>query len=106
MNKMVFCILFFFFLLVSTPGFSTPALSSSEASAVLKQAKALHKQAAAKEGGWRITEKYMKKAKKLLEKGDRRKALDVANRARVFAELSGKQAEAEKKNWSEPPYLK
>lgn len=106
MNKMVFCILFFFLLLVSTPSFSTPALSSSEANAVLKQAMSLHKQAAVNEGGWKITEKFIKKAKKLLDKGDRRKALEVASRAREFAELSIMQADMEKKSWSEPPYLK
>ncbi len=106
MNKIIFCILFFFLLLVSTPGLSTPALSSSEANAVLKQAMSLHKQAIANEGGWRITGKFMKKAKKLLDKGDRRKALDVAIRAREFAELSIMQADMEKKSWSEPPYLK
>jgi len=106
MKKSLYSILFFFLMFVSVPGYSTPALSTSEANAVLKQAMSLHKEAVANEGGWRITEKFIKKAKKLLDKGDRRKALEVASMAREYAELSGKLAESEKKNWAEPPYLK
>ena len=106
MNRRNFCVLFFSLSLVSVPGYSTPIVSTSDLDIIVKQTNALHDKAAANEGGWKITEKYLKKSKKLLAKGDKRKALDAATRAREFAELSGKQAVQQKKNWSEPPYLK
>ena len=101
MKKMFFCILFFVLLLVSTPGFSTP-----DVNVILKQATVLHNKAIANEGGWKITEKFIKKTKKLLAKNNGKKALETANKAREYAELSVKQAEQQKKNWSEPSYLK
>jgi len=106
MKKMFFCILFFFLLLVSTPGLSAPDLSTSDINTILKQATTLHDKAVANEGGWIITEKFIKKTKKLLAKDDKIKALEAANQARDYAKQSGKQAESEKINWSEPPYLK
>ena len=79
MNKIAYKVLFLSALCMSFPSYATPSLSSSEANAVLKQAKALHQEAIAKEGGWKITEKYFKKVKKLLAKGKRKEAFDVAN---------------------------
>jgi len=106
MKEMFFCILFFFLLLVSTPGLSAPDLSTSDINTILKQATTLHEKAVVNEGGWIITEKFIKKAQELLAKNNKEKALEAANQARDYAELSGKQAETEKTNWSEPPYLK
>ena len=106
MGRRNFYVLFFSLLLVSMPVYATPTLSTSDLDIMVKQTKVLHDKAAANEGGWRITEKFLKKSKKFLAKGDKRKALDAATRAREFAELSGNQAAEQKKNWSEPPYLK
>ncbi len=106
MKKRVFCIVFFFLLVASTPGFSAPKSSISNVEAILKQATTLHEKAIAIQGGWNITEKFIKKTKSLLTSGNIKKALEAVNEARDFAEQSVKQAETQKKNWSEPPYLK
>lgn len=95
-----------FLLFISFPAYSTPGLSTSEVNVILQLASSVHKQAIENEGGWKITERYIKKAKKYLAEGKRREALKAANKAREYAELSNKQAITQKTNWSEPPYLK
>ncbi|MDH5218520.1 MAG: hypothetical protein OEX19_12530 [Gammaproteobacteria bacterium] len=105
MKDVVFSVLFFTFFLASMPVFSAADSSASNVNDVLAQAMALHKKAIANEGGWMITTEYIEKTKKLLAEGNNKKALEVANRAREYAELSEQQAEEQKKNWSEPPYI-
>ncbi len=64
------------------------AVAIANAEAAIKKAKSLH-------WIWRDTEKFLKKAKKAAKKGDEKKAIKLANKARVQAELAVKQYYAE-----------
>lgn len=106
MKKLFYVLVVIVLLPVSLPVSSTPALSKAEVNMLLDQATSLHQQAVKNQGGWTITSKFIKKAKKLLADGDSKKALTAASKAREYAELSHQQALSQKKDWSEPPYLK
>jgi ribosomal protein S20 len=68
-------------------------------------AKAAHKKADSLQGAWVTTDKLIKKSEEANAKGDKDKALKLANKALKEAELAYTQAEYELKNWSPPPYL-
>ncbi len=87
--------------------FGSAGLQAGEdAGKALKAAVAAQKKADGLEGGWRSTDKLIKKAKKALAKGDKATAMKLANKAKVEAELAYKQAEHERKHWSPPPYAR
>jgi len=69
-------------------------------------AKAAHKKAKSVEGGWVSTSKLIKKAEAAAAKGDKAKAMQLADKAQKEAELSYKQAMYEKDNWAPPPYIR
>lgn len=77
-----------------------------DAQQAIKAAKQAHKKAVAEQGGWVSTSKLIKSAEKSASKGDKQKAIELANKAKREADLSYAQAKREKKNWSEPAYLK
>ena len=82
------------------------ALHAGEsATDVLKEAKVTFKKADNLQGAWVTTEKLIKKAESALKKGDSKKALKLANKARTEANLSLTQAQDQLKNWSEPSYI-
>lgn len=68
-------------------------------------AKAAHKKADSLQGAWVTTDKLIKKSEEANAKGDKDKALELANKALKEAELAYAQADYELKNWSPPPYL-
>jgi len=51
------------------------------------------------------TDKLIEKSEEANAKGDKDKALELANKALKEAELAYAQADHELKNWSPPPYL-
>lgn len=78
--------------------------SATDAQKAIAAAKAAQKEADALQGGWRSTESLIKKAEKTAAKGDHRKALALATKARREAGLARAQAEHERQHWSPPPY--
>ena len=77
----------------------------SDVQQAIDAAKAAHKKADSLKGAWVTTDKLIKTAEEASAKGDKDKALKLANTALKEAELAYAQAEYEFKNWSPPPYL-
>lgn len=82
------------------------AVDAQQAKQAIEAAKQAHKNAVAVQGGWVSTSKLLNNAVATAGKGDNKKALALANKAKREAELSYMQATREKKNWAEPEYLK
>jgi len=89
-------------------GWSAPVWAENEqpVQQAIQEAQQAFDKAVAVRGGWESTSKLLKDANSSLKKGDRKKALELASRAKREAELSYAQAENQSKNWSEPDYLK
>jgi hypothetical protein len=94
-------------LVVVLIGWSVPvlALDEQQVQQAIQQAKQAFEKAVAAQGGWVSTSKLLKQASLSAAKGDRQKALTLADKAKREAELSYTQALNQKKNWSEPDYL-
>ena len=73
---------------------------------VLKEAKALYKEANKLQGTWVTTKNMISKAEAALKKGNKAKALKLAKKAKNEARMSIAQAEEQAKNWTEPSYIK
>ncbi|MCP4042632.1 MAG: hypothetical protein GY731_11870 [Gammaproteobacteria bacterium] len=87
--------------------FGSAGLQAGEnAKQALENAVAAQKKADSLSGGWRSTDKLIKKAKAALAKGDQAAAVKLAKKATVEAELAYKQAEHEREHWSPPPYAR
>ena len=72
----------------------------------VEEAKAAYKKADSVKGAWTNTPKLIKKAEAAAAKGDKAKALELAEKAKKEAELGYKQAVHERENWSPPPYAR
>jgi|GEM_PF-3210610 len=84
---------------------SVPAVDDKEVQKAVDLAKQTFEQAVKEQGGWVSTKKLIKSAELSATKGDRGKALKLAEQAQREAELSLQQALNQKNNWSEPAYL-
>ena len=78
----------------SKPKETKPA-GQSDAAVAIAQAEAAIKKAKSLKWIWRDTEKFLKKAKKAHKKGDDKKAIKLANKAKSQAEMAIKQYYAE-----------
>lgn len=76
-----------------------------DAQSLLLEAKQIHSQAVAMEGGWQTTLELISHAQRFLKK-EPAKALTYAGKAKKSATLSLQLARDQKKNWKLPPYLK
>lgn len=87
---------------------SSAALAVDEAKVqqAVEAAKKEFEKAVAEQGGWTSTKKLISSAELSATKGNKKKALELAEQARREAELSYQQAVNQEKNWSEPGYLK
>lgn len=85
---------------------SVTAVDDKEVQKAVELAKQTFEQAVKEQGGWVSTKKLIKSAELSATKGNREKALKLAEEAKREAELSLQQALNQKKNWSEPAYLK
>ena len=85
---------------------SVPAVDDKEVQKAVELAKQTFEQALKEQGGWVSTKKLIKSAELSAIKGDREKALKLAEQAKLEAELSLQQALNQKQKWSEPAYLK
>ncbi len=85
---------------------SVPAVDDKEVQKAVELAKQTFEQALKEQGGWVSTKKLIKSAELSATKGDREKALKLAEQAKLEAELSLQQALNQKQKWSEPAYLK
>jgi hypothetical protein len=72
----------------------------------VEQAKEAFEKAVAEQGGWMSTKKMIRSAELSATRGNKDKALELAEKARREAELSYQQAVDQKQHWSEPKYLK
>ncbi len=81
------------------------ATGANDVTQAITEAKAAQKKADALEGGWVSTDKLIKKAEQAAAKGDNKKALQLAEKAKKEAKLAQAQAEHEQKHWTPPPYL-
>ncbi len=85
---------------------NVPAVDDKEVQKAVELAKQTFEQALKEQGGWVSTKKLIKSAELSATKGDREKALKLAEQAKLEAELSLQQALNQKQKWSEPAYLK
>jgi len=87
---------------------STPAwaVDEQQVKQAIEDAKNAYNKALAEQGGWMSTSKLLKDAQLSVAKGEREKALEMANQAKREAELSYAQSIKQKENWSEPDYLR
>ena len=85
---------------------SVPAVDDKEVQKAVELAKQTFEQALKEQGGWVSTKKLIKSAELSATKGDREKALKLAEQAKLEADLSLQQALNQKQKWSEPAYLK
>jgi predicted Holliday junction resolvase-like endonuclease len=85
---------------------SVSAVDDKEVQKAVELAKQTFEQALKEQGGWVSTKKLIKSAELSATKGDREKALKLAEQAKLEAELSLQQALNQKQKWSEPAYLK
>lgn len=67
----------------------------------LERATTAYEQALALEHGWSVTEPLMEEARQALAEGDDTRALELAERALLTAEMSLKQARKESTNWKD-----
>ena len=89
--------------LLSTSAF---AVDDKEVQKAVELAKTTFEKAVKEQGGWVSTKKLIKSAELSATKGERDKALKMAEQAQREAELSYQQALNQKKQWAEPSYLK
>ena len=89
--------------LLSTSAF---AVDDKEVQKNIEMAKKAYEQALKENGGWTSTKKLIKSAELSATKGEKDKALKMAEQARREAEISYQQALNQKKDWAEPGYLK
>jgi len=89
-------------------GCSAPlwAADESQVKQTIEEAQQAFDKAVALQGGWDSTAKLLKDALLSLSKGEPDQALALAVRARREAELSYTQVTNQRKNWSEPEYLR
>ena len=89
-------------------GLSAPAWAVDEQQVrkVIEEAQQEFDKAVALQGGWKDTAKLLKDAQLSVTKGDLKKAMELADRAKREADLSYAEAESQDKNWSEPDYLR
>lgn len=85
---------------------SVSAVDDKEVQKAVELAKQTFEQALKEQGGWVSTKKLINSAELSATKGDREKALKLAEQAKLEAELSLQQALNQKQKWSEPAYLK
>lgn len=82
------------------------AVDDKQVQQSIELAKAAFEKAVAEQSGWMSTKKLISSAELSVTKGDKNKALQLADKARREAELSYQQALNQKKEWAEPSYLK
>lgn len=82
------------------------AVDDKQVQKAVEMAKQAFEKAIKEQGGWVNTKKLIKSAELSATKGEKEKALKTAEKARHEAELSLQQALNQKKDWSEPSYLK
>jgi 2',3'-cyclic-nucleotide 2'-phosphodiesterase (5'-nucleotidase family) len=82
------------------------AADDKQVQQAVEQAKEAFEKAVAEQGGWMSTKKMIRSAELSATKGNKDKALELAEKARREAELSYQQAVDQKQHWSEPKYLK
>lgn len=82
------------------------AVDEQQVKQAIEDAKTAFDKAVAEQGGWVSTSKLLKDAQLSASKGDKQKALELANQAKHEAELSYAQSAKEKEGWSEPDYLR
>lgn len=82
------------------------AVDDKEVQKAVEMAKQTFEKAVKEQGGWVSTKKLIKSAELSATKGEKDKALKMAEQARREAELSYQQALNQKKDWAEPGYLK
>ena len=87
-------------------GPSVQAANHSDVQRAIEEAKAAYKKADSVQGAWINTPKLIKKAEAAAAKGDKAKAVQLANAAKKEAELGYAQAVYERENWSPPPYAR
>lgn len=85
---------------------SLQAGANDEVQRAIEASKAAYKKADSVQGAWTNTPRLIKKAEAAAAKGDKAKALKLANAAKKEAELGYAQAVHEKENWSPPPYVR
>ena len=82
------------------------AVDEQQVKQAIEDAKNAFDKAVAEQGGWMSTSKLLKDAQLSAAKGEREKALEMANQAKREAELSYGQSIKQKESWSEPDYLR
>jgi hypothetical protein len=81
------------------------AVDEQQVKQAIEEAKSAFDKAVAEQGGWVSTSKLLKDAQLSAAKGEKQKALELANQAKHEADLSYAQLAKQKINWSEPEYL-
>lgn len=94
------------FLMASLLSASAFAVDDKEVQKAVELAKQTFEKAVKEQGGWVSTKKLIKSAELSATKGEKDKALKMAEQARREAELSYQQALNQKNDWAEPGYLK
>jgi len=94
--------IFLFVVLYSASALST---DDKEVQKAVDLAKQTFEQALKEQGGWVSTRKLISDAELSATSGDKKKALELAKKAKEEADLSLQQALNEKKKWAEPSYL-
>lgn len=82
------------------------AVDEQQVKQAIEDAKNTFDKAVAEQGGWMSTSKLLKDAQLSAAKGEREKALEMANQAKREAELSYSQSIKQKESWAEPDYLR
>lgn len=94
-------------LVLSACFMTVPVIAGDDVESAIKDAKEAVKKAATVGGVWRDTSKFIKKAEVAAKKGDTKKALKLAKKAKSQAEDGYIQAVHEAKTTTEfPDYLK
>ncbi|WP_455210156.1 hypothetical protein [Kaarinaea lacus] len=97
---------FFMMSLMLCLSMPTWAVDEQQTKQAIEEAKKAFDKAVAEQGGWMSTSKLLKDAQLSAAKGDKQKALELANQAKREAELSYTQTAKQKESWSEPDYLR
>lgn len=82
------------------------AVDEEKVRQAVEEAKKEFEKAIAEQGGWMSTKQLISSAELSATKGNKQKALELAEQARREAELSYQEAVNQEQNWSEPGYLK
>lgn len=93
-----------FLLIFMIPAAGVYANSAADVQKAIAAAKTAQNKADDLQGGWISTDALIKQAEKVAAKGDNKKALELAAKARREAGLAQAQAEHERQHWSPPPY--